>query len=35
MNGFFAAIVIALAFCFVPASFAVFVVKDRELNVSN
>jgi ATP-binding cassette subfamily A (ABC1) protein 3 len=30
VNGIFAAIVIAIAFCFVPAAYAVFVVKERE-----
>jgi hypothetical protein len=31
-NGVFSAIVIALAFSFVPASFAVFIVLEREQN---
>jgi ATP-binding cassette, subfamily A (ABC1), member 3 len=31
LNGFFSAIVIALAYCFVPATVAVFVVKEREI----
>jgi hypothetical protein len=30
VNGLFSSIIIALAFCFVPASYVVFVVKERE-----
>src|SRR6185437_15595688 len=30
LNGVFASIIISLAFTFIPASFAVFVVSERE-----
>ncbi len=32
LNGLFIAVIITVAFCFVPASYVVFVVRERETN---